>query len=406
MYLKLAWRNLFRKKARLAVTLAAVGFGCCSLIVSQGFIEHGLLQIQEQSIEGELGHMEIGKKGVFEQGKTRPADFVIENPDELVKAAQSVPHVKFVSPRLFLQGLLSNGDMSAPVRVIGLVPSTEAKIGRTVEIVQGRDLSDSDSDSVLLGTGLAKDSDARVDQPMILLVNTKFGAISGMDAVVKGVCNTGSRYVDDFTIRMNLPAAQKLAQVDGVTELNIFLDDTDRTDETVGRMRAAVGKIRGDLEVRPWYQIADYHQQTKDFVAKQFFLLEVIIVFIVILSVYNTLEMMVLDRVGEIGTMGALGFSSDSIVKMFMSEGVLLGLMGGLLGIALGIAVAWVVAKVGIVLPPPPGLTKKWYAHVLLTPPIVFYPFVLSFVTTVVSAVLPAYKAASLNVGDALRQNV
>jgi putative ABC transport system permease protein len=350
--------------------------------------------------------MEIGKKGRFEGGDTRPSDFILEDPDELTKAVLAVPHVRFVSPRLFLPGMLSNGDMSAPVRVLGIVPSTEAKIGRTVEIMQGRDLSDSDREQVLLGTGLAQKSGASVGQPMILLANTKFGAISGMDVVVKGVCNTGSRYVDDYSLRMNLPAAQRLVQVSGVTELTVFLDDTERTDEAAARIQAALGAIRNDLEVRPWYRIADFHRQTKEFVAKQFFLLEFIIVLVVILSVYNTLEMMVLDRVGEIGTMQALGFTSESVVKMFMSEGILLGLMGSLLGVLLGVVIAWIVAKVGIVLPPPPGLTKKWYAHVLLTPAIVGYPFLLSLLTTVCSAAFPAFKAARMETADALRQNV
>jgi putative ABC transport system permease protein len=406
MYLKLALRNLFRKKARLFVTLAAVGFGCCALIATDGFIEDGLLQIQEQSIEGSLGHYQIAKKGRWTHGEARPSEFVIEHPEEVIAAIRKLPHVRLVSPRLWLPGLLSNGDATLPVRAAGIVPSIESSIGTTVKIVDGKDLADSDADKVILGKGLAEKFGASVGQPLILLSNSRFGAISGMDVSTKGIYWTGSRYVDDWDVRMPLASAQKLLQMAGATDLVVFLDSTDWTNESLKQASAILAAKWPELEARPWYVIETYHQQTRNFVGRQFRLLQAIIVVIVILSVHNTLEMMVLDRVGEIGTTMSLGFSKRQIVRMFMTEGVLLGLIGACLGVLLCFAVKWVVGKIGIEIPPPPGLTKKWYGNVMLTPAIIGYPFVLSFFTTVLSAMYPAFKAASTEVADALRQNV
>jgi putative ABC transport system permease protein len=63
MYIKLAFKNIFRNKARTLITLGAISFGCISLIITGGFMEDSFTQMREGYIRGFLGHIQAYKKG-------------------------------------------------------------------------------------------------------------------------------------------------------------------------------------------------------------------------------------------------------------------------------------------------------------------------------------------------------
>jgi putative ABC transport system permease protein len=183
----------------------------------------------------------------------------------------------------------------------------------------------------------------------------------------------------------------------------VLLDDTRRTPETVARMRVELANSK--LEVTPWYDMADFYNKTVILFSKQVGVLKLIIAVIIVLSISNTLMMSVLERTGEIGTRMALGYTSASIMRQFLSEGVLLGLLGGVLGILAALALAHVISAVGIPMPPPPGRARGFLGEILVTWPLVFDAIALAIATTLVASVYPAWKASRMVIVDALRHN-
>ncbi len=81
-----------------------------------------------------------------------------------------------------------------------------------------------------------------------------------------------------------------------------------------------------------------------------------IIGLIIILTISNTQTMSVLERTREIGTSLAIGQRRKYVMRMFLAEGVLIGLAGGVVGLALGCVLAAIISAVGIPMPPPPGM--------------------------------------------------
>lgn len=65
---KLALRNILRQKSRTAMTLAAIIFGVAGLILSGGFVADVLTQLGEATIHSQLGHVQVFRKGFYEQG--------------------------------------------------------------------------------------------------------------------------------------------------------------------------------------------------------------------------------------------------------------------------------------------------------------------------------------------------
>jgi putative ABC transport system permease protein len=126
----------------------------------------------------------------------------------------------------------------------------------------------------------------------------------------------------------------------------------------------------------------------------------------VLLSVANSVNMSVFERVGEFGTMMALGNRSGQVFRLILTECTLLGLIGGGLGVALGVALGLAISAVGIPMPPPPGANLSYTAHIQITLSQVLISFGVGFIATVVAAMLPAKRVTRTPVVDALRQNL
>src|SRR3569833_1667746 len=106
--LNLALRNLFRHKGRTALSLAAVGFGVVSVVLSGGFIEDVFFQLKENTIHSRLGHMQVYSTSHYKYGRREPFEHMVRQPTEHHTHNAALPHVSEVMQRLQFSGLLNN----------------------------------------------------------------------------------------------------------------------------------------------------------------------------------------------------------------------------------------------------------------------------------------------------------
>src|SRR4029453_2531553 len=124
----------------------------------------------------------------------------------------------------------------------------------------------------------------------------------------------------------------------------------------------------------------------------------VIIGLIIVLSISNVLIMSVLERTGEIGTLMAMGTRRREILKQFLWEGCLLGLIGATIGVVVGVALASVISTVGIPMPPPPGRQVGYSGKILVTSGLAAGAFALAIFTTMAASLYPAWKGSRLEI--------
>jgi putative ABC transport system permease protein len=128
---------------------------------------------------------------------------------------------------------------------------------------------------------------------------------------------------------------------------------------------------------------------------------------VVFFSIANVMMMSVTERVREIGTLRALGETRLGIMQIFLTEAILLGLLGGLLSITIGNGIALFINEVigGIPHPAPPGATEGYQAlfYVPNRPIIWGVAFLLAFFSALFSSILPAKKASNMEIVEALR---
>jgi putative ABC transport system permease protein len=182
------------------------------------------------------------------------------------------------------------------------------------------------------------------------------------------------------------------------------LDETGNTDAVVAAIRLRLGAE--GYEVKPWHELADFYNKTVALYRRQFGALQFIILVMLILSVANTVNMVVHERTGEFGTLLALGSRGRSVFRLVVLENAVLGLVGGALGVVVGIVLALALSEVGLEMPPPPGSNASYTATIRLVPWVLGAAAVTGTLSAIAAAILPGRRAARLLVVDALRQNV
>lgn len=401
---KLALRNVFRHKLRTAMTLMVIVIGTTGLNLSGGFVHDIFRQLAELLIHSQSGHLQIALQGYFASGTRSPERFLIEDPQPLRRAIAGIAGVRAVMGRLYLTGLLNNGRSDLPVVGEGVEPEGERILGTSLVITDGRALEPGDQYGIMIGHGLAQALKLAPGDWTTLVLHTPDGALNSMEFQVVGVFQTFSKEYDARAIRIPLPAAQDLLTIQGVNTLVVLLDQTADTARVAAALRARP-ELAG-AELSTWLELNEFYTQTVEMYDAQFGVLRIIILIMVLLSVANSVNMSIYERVGEFGTMMALGNRSGRVFALILAENLVIGAIGAMIGTLLSLALAAAISHVGIPMPPPPTSDLPYTARITLTPAVVAGPFAIGVLATVAAALLPAIRLRRIPVVDALRQSI
>lgn len=401
---KLALRNVLRQKTRTGMTLLAIVAGVAGLILSGGFVHDIYTQLGEVLIHSQSGHVQVARSGYFERGARSPEKYLIQDSERLTTEIAQIPGVDDVMGRLYFSGLINNDRSDMPFIGEGIDAAREARLGSSMTITAGRKLEARDDNGMLLGQDLARALNLKPGDWATLVINTAEGALNSLEFQVVGTFQTFSKDYDARALRIPLTAARDLLATPGINTLVVALDRTDRTQTVAALLSQRLGST--GLETRTWLQLNDFYAKTVEMYDAQFGVLRLIILLMVLLSVANSVNMSIFERVGEFGTMMALGNRSRQVFELILLENGIIGLAGASLGVVVGILLALVISAVGIPMPPPPNADLSYVAHIRIVPSIVTSAFLIGLVATLGAAILPASRVHRLPVVEALRQNV
>jgi putative ABC transport system permease protein len=401
--LRIAFRNVVRQRRRSGLTLLSIITGTVALIVFGGFIDYTFWGLRESTIRTQMGHIQVYKEGYQEKGGVDPLAYGIEDPDAVAAALAEVPGVALVSPSVKFSGLLRTERTSVYCSVEGMDPDRAAERASFLNVVDGAGLSKYAPDGGMLGRGLAAGIGAEVGDRLTMLATTRDGETRTSELEVRGVFETGFRDYDNIGVILPIAHAQALVQTSDAMVITLMLEDTDATEEVAGRVQALFAQRGWALELATWEDLAVFYHKVVQLYGGMFTFVRAIIAIIVVFSIVNTLSMTVMERVGEIGTLRAIGLTRRRIRRLFILEGGILGILGGALGVIAGVAVAVLLSMEGLDIPPPPGQSKGYTARINIVPAVLASSFLLAFGSAVISSILPARRASNMAIVDAIR---
>lgn len=401
--LRIALLNLQRNKRRTLVAILTVSGGVIALLLAGGFINWIFHDMREATIHSQLGHIQIIRPGYFEKGIADPYAFLLPQTSPELTQIENRAGLISITPRLAFSGLISHDETTIAFAGEGIDPIRERPISSRITIKDGRDLESNDDKAAILGEGLAKSLGVKPGDSIVLISNTASGSANAIEVTVAGTFFTIYKEYDDTALRLPISLARKLMRVQGATTWVVLLERTELTSSALASTKATLAADQ--FQIVPWNDLADFYNKTVVLFSKQVDVVKIIIGLIIILTISNTQTMSVLERTTEIGTSLAIGCKRSEIMRLFLLEGVLIGIVGGVIGIFLGYILAQTLSTIGIPMPPPPGMARGYTGQILISTSLALDALTLSLITTLLASVMPAWQASRMNIVDALRCN-
>ena len=403
-HLRFALRNVFRQRARSAGTLAAIALGVAGLILAGGFVQDIFFQLGEAVIHSQSGHIQVAKKG-YREGRVRsPESFFIDRPSGLKRLIEETAGVQMTLSRLGFSGVVNNGKRDLGIVGEGVEPTSEEKLGTYLRYIEGRPLRDDDRDGIAMGQGVARALGVKPGDRVNLVLSLPQGAVNTLDFEVVGVFQSFSKDFDARAIRIPLRAARELMDTEAAHVVVVVLEKTEDTEAVLAALKNRL-EPQG-FELVGWRELSDFYDKTIKLYDRQFGVLRLIILLMVLLSVANSVNMTLFERTREFGTMLALGDRPSAVFRLVMTESVLLGVFGAVLGVVVGSFTALVISLIGIPMPPPPNANVGYTAFIRLVPLDIGVAGAIGMAATILATLLPARRSAQLVVVDALRHGV
>ena len=401
----LSARNIFRNGRRTAITVFSIVVGFAAMACFGGFIEFSFEGLRENTIRTQLGHLQIYAHGYWERRVSDLESVLIDEPGEVMERVAELPGVAAVTPRLSFSGLGSTGNATVNVSVVGVDPKGEEEFSDFEVLVAGRPLEPGDSEAGLIGEELRNGLGAEIGDWVTVLTSSFDGVINAIDFQVAGVVRTGSKEYDSVFAKVPIALAQRARETEQVERIVVLLDNTEDLPRIQPRIEEILSELDSEFETRRWDELAGFYDAVVALYTGIFTVFAGIVGVVVMFSVANTMTMAVFERTGEIGALRAIGARRSTLVAMFLTEGVGVGLLGA----GLGVAASWLIAGAvemagGIAMPPPPGMSQGFQAYFNLTGGVLLDAFAVTVAATLVSSVYPAFAASRIRIVEALQQ--
>ncbi|WP_206957873.1 ABC transporter permease [Trinickia acidisoli] len=460
----LAFRNLQRNRRRSFTTLLAMMIGLTAVLLFGGYtrnINYGL----QTSYVRSGGHLQIQRRGYFLYGSGDPVSYGIADYARIVDAVRGDPQLRsmvtVVTPVLAVNGIAGNfaAGVSRTVFGNGIVVAEQSRMREWNDYgfpthAGPLALAATPPNAVVIGTGVARVlrlctslkvancSDPRSTRDTArqsaapndlvelaaaesrslhgasssapaahiqLLTSNAYGAPNVADLDVVAAQKQGVKDVDDMYVQLHLAQAQRLVYGGGqprATSIVVQLNHTADIDRARARLTALLRRTPGGdaLDVLDFSTLNPQYGQITGMFNAVFGFIAILIATVVMFTVGNTMNMAVMERTHEIGTLRAMGLRGAGVRRIFVCEGFLLGLCGAVSGTLIALAGSALINHAGLHWMPPgqtdsvPLTVRVWGETAM----ILRNALGILLVATA-SAWLPARRASRMPIVEALR---
>jgi putative ABC transport system permease protein len=401
MLLRLAMRNVFRAKARSAITIGALFFGVMMSLVLSAFVMGVGESLVAEAIDSRVGALQVHRRGYFEKRDLQPLAFFLPMDGTMEAALGSMPNVKAVTPRITFSGLLTNGSRGTIAVVTAVDPaSVHAALPKIDLYLEGTAFTPAERNGAHVGLELSRALDLKPGVPLMLQAQGLGGRDNALDLEPRGVLSGQNPLESKRAITVPLAFAQSLLGMEGkATEYVVAINDVETLQATAAELQAKLGP---EFEVQTWEHLRPAMRDLRLVQRAILGVVSLVFLIIALFGVANTLLMSVLERTREIGTLLAVGMTRAQVAGLFMLEALTQAFLGAGLGLGAALAIVGSARHSG-------GFTVSMgvgqgFFRVMptLLPAVPFIVVIAACVGSVLAAVSPARRAARLRPVEAL----
>ena len=460
--LSIAWRNILRNRRRTVFTLAAVAVSATAMLLLGGYVKATVRALETDTVR-QVGHLQIMAKGFLEFGRGNAGRFALRDHEAIAAALRADPVLQSLlvtaTPVLQVQGVVGNyaegtstnfagsgwdpqarslmlewdgNHMRLPPGAVfisedkphaGVIGAGLAQLLGLCEVLAVKDCvpvhqATVDASTPVMASDLAQLTQRAMEpvraEPAEQAVSVELmssGATGAPNVVRMEVLRAqrqGAREFDAMFIGMPLALAQRLLfgpQGKGASAVVLQLKDSGDIERAKARVQAVLGTHATPLEVHDFHTIQPNFDQVVAMFTAIFRFVTVLMAVVTLFTVANTINMAVNERIGEIGSLRAIGFTQGHVRGMFLIEGALIGAIGAGVGALSAIGLGeYVINRSGLRWTPPGRSAAVPIAvDILGNPAFIATAIVLFALLACASSWWPARRASRLEIVEALR---
>ncbi len=383
------------------ISMAGIALGVAALIVVLSVMNGFQKEVRDRMLSV-LSHIEI----------TAPNG--LANWEPIAETLAKQAHVLGVAPMVSSQGLLSRAESMRGVVLRGVDPALEGRVSDLPKQFIVGSMSDLKPGQfgVVLGTQLAGTLGVRVGDRVNLLVPegdlTPAGMMPRMRTLqVVGMIDSGHYEYDSTLAVMHWKDAAALLRMTDPTGLRVKVDDMQKAPEIAVRLAQVVPQAL-------W--VSDWSRSNRNWFAavqtekKMMFIILTLIIAVAAFNLVSTLVMTVTDKQADIAILRTMGASAGLVQRIFLVQGLAIGLLGSLLGVAFGLLIA---LNIDVIVP----FIETLFRVQFLPRDIYFISQlpsdvrlddvlkvgVMAFVLSILATIYPSRRAAQVKPAEALR---
>lgn len=392
-YLKAKRKQTFISIITL-ISVAGVALGVAALIIVTSVMS-GFQRELKQKIIGTKAHLIItaaDEKGIWDYEIT-------------IQSILDTPGITAAAPFVISQGMLQSADYLHGVVLIGIDPEREKTVSNIHEnMISGR-LPEPGQDELIIGKELASRLGVeKGDQLFVLtrVVRTAMGLVPKTSiSEIVGIFDTGMFEYDSNMAYTSLESAQRLYDI-GPELVTGIAGKTQRLDRAQ-KMAAVLQQKLGDAyTVRSWDMMNRELFSALRLERTVMFIILFLIIVVAAFNIIGTLIMMTMEKNRDIAILKAMGATQNSITRIFLFEGFIIGLVGTLTGTILGLLSCWALDKYEFI-KLPPDIYYIETLPVLVEPVTIIFIVLSAIILSVIAAVYPAWQAGRIDPVEALR---
>ncbi len=375
----------------------AVGVAALLIVIS---VMSGFQEDIRQKILGMTAHIQLF-----------PFDRGLERGEAVADAVEQVPGVVAAAPFVSNQVMLTTPAAATGAVVFGVEPERAARVTNLAAIMREGQLSALGSGDIILGAELAANLGVVLGSRVTVI--SPLGQLSPVGMVprarafrVVGIFRAGNFEYDSGLAYLLLSDAQRFFDMEGrVTGVEITVDDiyaTDRIAAAIQASPAVQATVEGPFLTRDWQQRNRNLFSALKLEKTAMFIILTLIILVAAFNIVSTLIMVVMEKHKDIAILKSMGATGRSVMRIFVLEGAVIGVVGTTVGLLLGIGGCALLSKYEFIkLDPTVYMINtlparvEWLNVALIA--------AASLAISAVATLYPAWQAARLDPVEAIR---
>ena len=403
----ISWRYLRAKRKQIfisiisLISISGVALGVAALIITLS-VMNGFRKDLREKIIGMSSHIVV-----LDQ-----RNIGVEEPNIAQNKIKKIKSVVAVAPFVYGQAILKNGDRTSGAVIKGIFPEETKKVASLLTHLKEGNIDylelknpGKHENGIVLGAELAKNLNLSLGMNVLLIspmdVATQLGMIPRMENFrVVGIFDSGMYEYDASLAYIFFPVAQKLFNLgERATGLEVKIDNIFFADKIAALIQKELGY---PYWARSWMVTHKNLFAALKLEKVTMFIILVLIVLVAAFNIISTLMMMTMEKTKDIGILKAMGAVRSSVLKIFLFQGLTIGVVGTLIGTVVGYIACRLLEKYQFIkLPQDVYYISSLPVHMQGTDFI--YITLVVVIISLIATIYPAYKASRFDPCEAIR---